>query len=174
MPADDWVEMITKGLLSAGNLLNTGGAMAIVLNEIVHEGQHRKVIENLRKHGYNLFGEDIWFHGGNLGEDEYDPIFYLSRGYGGHQPRRVHSHPAPPNARITLNPSGTRKQILLFGTLHEDLAFSVIDRFTRPGHLVLDPFCGTGVVSRVGAEMGRICYGSDLLPEVVEYARSHS
>ncbi|KKN48572.1 hypothetical protein LCGC14_0651590 [marine sediment metagenome] len=174
MSADPWVEMVTAGLLSAGSILNKGGVMAIILNEIGHEGQHRKVIANLQEHGYLLFGEDVWFHGGNLGDDEYDPIFYLSRGYGGHRPRRVHPHRAPPHAWIVINPSCAKKKVTLFGTLHVDLVYSVIDQFTRPGHLILDPFCGTGVISKVGAEMGRICYGSDIYFEVVEYARIHS
>jgi DNA modification methylase len=173
MRADDWVEMLTVGLLSAGSLLKDEGVMAIVLNEYGHYGYPREVVYNLQKRGFGLFGEDIWVHGGNQGEDEYDHIFYLSRGRTKPKRREVAQYPAPNSARVRLNPMGSGPaRTAMFGCLPKNLAFSLIDKFTKPGDLVLDPFCGTGTITHEAGDMGRVAYGSDVEWEIVEHARN--
>ena len=43
----------------------------------------------------------------------------------------------------------------------------------RPGDIVLDPFCGTGVVLQEAALMGYQIYGTDLEPRMVDYTKTN-
>ena len=45
-----------------------------------------------------------------------------------------------------------------------DLASYLIKRFSRPGTVVLDPFCGSGTTGLAANLLGRIAYQSDLNP----------
>jgi len=42
-----------------------------------------------------------------------------------------------------------------------------ISSLTTEGNIVIDPFCGSGVILREGALLGRNCYGFDLNPSAV-------
>jgi len=44
------------------------------------------------------------------------------------------------------------------------VVWNLLERFTRPGDLVVDPFCGGGTTLDVAAEMGRKARGFDLAP----------
>jgi tRNA (guanine10-N2)-dimethyltransferase len=43
----------------------------------------------------------------------------------------------------------------------------------RPAPVLLDPFCGTGVVLQEAALMGLVPYGSDVEPRMVEYSKAN-
>lgn len=43
--------------------------------------------------------------------------------------------------------------------------------FTRPGHLVLDPFCGSGTTLVAARRAGRDYCGIDIVPEYVAYSK---
>jgi DNA modification methylase len=47
------------------------------------------------------------------------------------------------------------------------LVRAVLDEFTRPGELVLDPFAGFGTTLAVSEQMGRAAVGLELLPDRV-------
>lgn len=53
-----------------------------------------------------------------------------------------------------------------------EFARLMIERFTRPGECVLDPFAGFGTTLVQARALGRECAGIELLPERAEYARS--
>lgn len=48
-----------------------------------------------------------------------------------------------------------------------EVALAKIELLTKPGHVVLDPMCGSGTVIRVAAEQGRRGIGADLDPLAV-------
>lgn len=78
-----------------------------------------------------------------------------------------------------------RKEVALFSdentsgahSLHQTISFSettrpevaqyVIERFSQPEDIVLDPFCGSGTVPLEAMMRGRIAYGSDVNPLAV-------
>lgn len=47
----------------------------------------------------------------------------------------------------------------------------VVEHFSRPGDLVLDPFCGGGVVPAACKMLGRHCVAFEINPETAERAR---
>ena len=53
----------------------------------------------------------------------------------------------------------------------ESLARAVIEEYTRPGDVVLDPFAGFGTTLVVAEQMGRTAVGVELLPERVDLIR---
>ena len=52
----------------------------------------------------------------------------------------------------------------------EDVIERLLSTHSKPGDLVVDPFCGSGVVPSVAARLGRRCFGSDAEKRWVEYA----
>lgn len=60
----------------------------------------------------------------------------------------------------------------------EDVSFSeafvetILERYTRPGDIVIDPFAGFGTTIAVAERMDRIGYGVELLPERADYIRA--
>src|SRR3954453_23076091 len=50
---------------------------------------------------------------------------------------------------------------------------SLIERHTAPGDLVLDPFCGSGMVGVAASLCGRRCALSDLSPAAVHIASNY-
>ncbi|MCP8685961.1 DNA methyltransferase [Marinobacterium sedimentorum] len=48
----------------------------------------------------------------------------------------------------------------------------LIESFSRPGDLVIDPFCGSGTTALAAKQLGRRYIGIDMEPEYVEVARS--
>lgn len=170
MSASGWFNMVTSGLKSAGRLLKDDGVMIVQLGEEGHRGLHRAVINMMCLSNYHIFGEDIWVHGGNMARDKYDPIFLLSKKPRSELYKTVHNFSAPPIASIPISPT----EIAVFGTFSHPLAKILIGSFTNEGDLVLDPFCGTGVIPRAAEEIGREGYGSDLHQRIVDYARKNS
>jgi DNA modification methylase len=53
----------------------------------------------------------------------------------------------------------------------ESLAATVIEEYSRPGDLVLDPFAGFGTTLAVAERLGRRALGVELLPERVDQIR---
>lgn len=49
--------------------------------------------------------------------------------------------------------------------MHEDVAFFFIDRFTKPGDVVYDPFMGTGTTGKICGKLGRNWIGSEISGE---------
>ncbi|RKJ40183.1 DNA methylase N-4 [Acutalibacter sp. 1XD8-33] len=77
----------------------------------------------------------------------------------------------------TLNTSQSqRRQQMHVCPLQLDIVERVIERYSSPGDLVLDPFGGLMTVPEVAVKMGRIGYGIELNPDYfvdgVEYCRS--
>lgn len=56
----------------------------------------------------------------------------------------------------------------------EAMAADFIRYFTKPGEVVLDPFCGTGSAIRAAAAEERIGVGVELAPEFLEISRAHA
>lgn len=56
----------------------------------------------------------------------------------------------------------------------ERMATAVIERLTRPGELVLDPFAGFGTTLAVADRLDRRAIGVELLPERVELIRARA
>lgn len=54
----------------------------------------------------------------------------------------------------------------------EELVTILLEEYTRPGDLVLDPFAGFGTTLVVAERMGRRPLGIEIIPERAEYARS--
>ena len=50
--------------------------------------------------------------------------------------------------------------------------WNLLERYTRPGDVVLDPFCGGGTTLDVAASLGRRALGSDLAPTRPEIRRA--
>lgn len=57
------------------------------------------------------------------------------------------------------------------GKLKSGMVQVLLDEFTRPGQVVLDPFCGSGVVPLEAALSGRIAWGIDLSPYAYALSR---
>ena len=88
----------------------------------------------------------------------YEPCFYAHkrdqapRWHGPTDERTVWEHDKP--ARNELHP--TMKPLPLIERS--------INNATEPGHLVVDPFLGSGTAIIAAERTGRICYGMDLEP----------
>lgn len=54
----------------------------------------------------------------------------------------------------------------------EELVATFVEKFTRPGGVVLDPFAGYGTTLVVAEAMGRVPYGLEHDPRRVRYART--
>jgi len=52
----------------------------------------------------------------------------------------------------------------------EEVAKRIILSTTKPGDLVVDPFCGSGTILKVAKELGRNYIGIEISPEYVEIA----
>jgi len=50
------------------------------------------------------------------------------------------------------------------GKLKSGMARVLVEMFSEPGDIVLDPFCGSGVVPLESLLVGRVAYGNDLSP----------
>jgi len=77
----------------------------------------------------------------------------------------------------TLNTSQSHKrQEMHVCPLQIDIVERLIERFSEPGELILDPFAGLGTVPFVSLRMGRRGYGIELSPsywmDSVGYCRS--
>jgi DNA modification methylase len=57
-------------------------------------------------------------------------------------------------------------------TFSEDLVEAILNLYTKPRDVVLDPFVGFGTTVAVAERMGRVGYGIELLDDRVDYARS--
>lgn len=55
----------------------------------------------------------------------------------------------------------------------EALATSVVETYSDPGDVVLDPFAGFGTTLMVAERMGRVPYGVELDPERAAFVRDH-
>lgn len=75
----------------------------------------------------------------------------------------------------TLRDRGRPKRDARVGMLPPKLAQIIINLATGPAKagLVLDPFCGTGVVLQEAELMGLTAYGTDLEPRMVEYSKGN-
>lgn len=75
----------------------------------------------------------------------------------------------------TLRDRGRPKRDARVGMLPPKLAQIIINLGTGPATegLVLDPFCGTGVVLQEAELMGFSAYGTDLEPRMVEYSKAN-
>jgi len=70
------------------------------------------------------------------------------------------------------------KRDAFVGMLPPKLAQTIVNLATGPltpnsSHVVLDPFCGTGVLLQEAALMGYGIYGSDLEPRMVDYSKQN-
>lgn len=171
--ADAWVDLIASSLLSAAQTLKPDGALVVLLGEDGHAGHTRRAIGRLIDQGFWPYREDVWAHNGNMGADEWDSLFYLSRDNRKYMPRRFFRCDAPHPARVRFKGEGRSWGVSWFGVMAPALAETVIREQTKEGDLVLDPFCGSGVTVHAAAELGRVGYGSDIIPETVEYARNN-
>jgi SAM-dependent methyltransferase len=73
---------------------------------------------------------------------------------------------------------GRPKRDAYVGMLPPKLAQTIINLGTGPlpaasDHIVLDPFCGTGVVLQEALLMGYGAYGSDIEPRMIDYSRKN-
>ncbi|HSX15723.1 MAG TPA: DNA methyltransferase [Candidatus Saccharimonadales bacterium] len=78
----------------------------------------------------------------------------------------------------TLRDRGRPKRDARVGMLPPKLAQIIINLASgqappAPGTIVLDPFCGTGVVLQEAMLMGFSAYGTDLEPRMIEYSRAN-
>src|SRR5690349_20559251 len=53
----------------------------------------------------------------------------------------------------------------------EEFVAAILERFTQPGDVIVDPFVGFGTTIAVAERMGRLAYGVELLPERAEFIR---
>jgi site-specific DNA-methyltransferase (adenine-specific) len=53
----------------------------------------------------------------------------------------------------------------------EQLAYKVIENFTKKGDRVLDPFMGTGTTGIVANKLGRSFVGIELIEEYFEFSK---
>lgn len=53
----------------------------------------------------------------------------------------------------------------------EELVATILTNFSDKGDVVYDPFIGTGTTARVCKEMGRLCIGSEISPELVKHIK---
>jgi tRNA G10 N-methylase Trm11 len=70
------------------------------------------------------------------------------------------------------------KRDAFVGMLPPKLAQTIVNLATSsldpsPKHVVLDPFCGTGVILQEASLMGYSAYGTDLEPRMIDYARQN-
>src|SRR4051812_39037546 len=56
------------------------------------------------------------------------------------------------------------------GRMHPTMAEGAIERWTTPGQVVLDPFCGSGTVLVEAMAHGRVAHGIDASPLAVMIA----
>jgi tRNA (guanine10-N2)-dimethyltransferase len=73
---------------------------------------------------------------------------------------------------------GRPKRDAFVGMLPPKLAQTIVNLATaqlppKPEHIVLDPFCGTGVILQEALLMGYGAYGSDLEARMVEYSKKN-
>ncbi|HSX42525.1 MAG TPA: methyltransferase domain-containing protein [Candidatus Saccharimonadales bacterium] len=74
----------------------------------------------------------------------------------------------------TLRDRGRPKRDARVGMLPPKLAQILINLTNpQPNTVVLDPFCGTGVLLQEALLMGLSVYGSDLEPRMIEYSRAN-
>jgi hypothetical protein len=70
------------------------------------------------------------------------------------------------NRMITLNTAQSQKRAMLHVCpLQFDIVDRLITRYTNPGELVYDPFCGLGTVPYRAVKLGRNGQGSELNPQ---------
>ena len=85
----------------------------------------------------------------------------------------------PAAARLALATTTERLTHYLFrypAKFHPPVARSLLDEFTKPSNLVLDPFCGSGTLLVEALVSGRRCIGIDIDPvaAAVSAAKTHS
>lgn len=56
-------------------------------------------------------------------------------------------------------------------SINETLVSRLVEMFSNPGDIVLDPFGGTGVVATVSSMLGRNAISNDISPDAIEAAR---
>ncbi len=86
----------------------------------------------------------------------------------------IHRRPAKPPLRVQPTtlweyPSqhygeGSQGDARYVGATPSYVIWNLIERFTKPGELVVDPFCGSGTMLDVAKETGRSARGFDLSP----------
>ena len=101
------------------------------------------------------------------------PSSFMSLAPGSHNPDVWHDI----NRMITLNTSQAKKRAMLHVCpLQFDIVDRLIERYTNPGELVYDPFCGLGTVPYCAIRKGRKGQGSELNPQYfldsVQYLRA--
>jgi adenine-specific DNA-methyltransferase len=89
-------------------------------------------------------------------------------------PHRTHSRPQKPPLRIQTTtlweyPSqhygtGMQGDSRYVGATPSYIVWNLIQRYTQPGELVVDPMCGSGTTIDVAKDTGRIARGFDLAP----------
>jgi DNA modification methylase len=58
--------------------------------------------------------------------------------------------------------------------LNEDVVRGLIKAYSKEDDVILDPFCGSGVVLKVATEEKRRCVGIDISPEACELSKRYS
>jgi hypothetical protein len=70
------------------------------------------------------------------------------------------------NRMITLNTQQSQKRAMLHVCpLQLDIVERLINRYSNPGELIYDPFCGLGTVPYCAVKLGRKGQGSELNPQ---------
>jgi 23S rRNA G2445 N2-methylase RlmL len=74
---------------------------------------------------------------------------------------------------LTARPPTVKLTHYLFrypAKFHPPVAAALIERFTEPGDVILDPFVGSGTALIEGAFLDRACFGVDVDPVAVAVA----
>ena len=66
---------------------------------------------------------------------------------------------------------GNDKRFHHWGQSESGMA-ALVERFTRPGDLVLDPFCGGGTTGVVALALNRRFVGIDINPDCIEQTKA--
>jgi SAM-dependent methyltransferase len=108
----------------------------------------------LQADGWRLIGEIVWAR-----QEDHDYVFVLSKGQNMRLGKSVWKVPPEPHA-------GTP-----FGTFPEALIEPMILSASKPGDLVLDPYCGSGTTGIVALRHGRRFLGCEIDPASAGWAR---
>jgi len=161
---EDYINTLVDFFVEAARKLTPSGSLWVILNESPHSKNngiaHRFVIAMINR-GFHLIHEYIWSHDPGYA---FDYVFWFS-----------------PNENPYINPTKPfGKDIWEFpDEYHEKIRFEMtnrlvicecMERSTRKGDIVLDPFAGSGQVCLVAATLKRQFIGIELVPEIREVA----
>lgn len=77
----------------------------------------------------------------------------------------------PGNNESSLIDQKLLKEGFAYDTFPEEIPKRLIEMFTKPGHVVLDPFGGTGVAAVTAYKMGRVGITNDISADQVKLAK---